>query len=188
MMENSKVMITGIITETDFNSNIIDIIRPVARVCVYDKQNKEWIDNIYLIFPDNTNARKFRGLHIGDVILLTGELCYYSGTGYSIYVIDYTILESNIQNAPLDIQKTLFFNKIGSQNYIFIKGTMLYYNKNDGIITIAHTIEHNIRGDLEKKSIEPVRLEKQIKNASKNIVFLGHFTKGMISGEAYETI
>lgn len=186
MESESKVIVTGIVTQTDFNSNILDIVRPAAQICVYSQEDKEWIDKIYLIFSDNVDARKFKALNIGDILLLTGELVYCAGTGYAIYVTSHTILHSNKTGSPLNIQKTLFFNYTLPQNFVFIKGVTIC--KNNEIITVAHQIKEVIRGDVIKQSVEPLRIIHQLKGASKNIIFNGRFGIQMIEGDAYEVV
>ena len=186
MESESKVIVTGIVTKTDFNANILDIIRPAAEITVYSQEDKEWIDKIYLIFAENVDARRFKAFNIGDILLLTGELIYYPGTGYAIYVTSYTILQSNKSDAPLNMQKTLFFNYTLPQNFVFVKGSVLCHN-ND-IITLAHQICTPVRGDLIKKSVQPVRITRKMKDASKNVIFCGRFGVQMIEGDAYEVV
>ena len=69
-------------------SNKIEEFKPIKEnelsmyVCgstVYDDIHKKWVSNIYILFSDNSNARKFRMFHVGDLILLSGELIYSSG-------------------------------------------------------------------------------------------------------------
>lgn len=188
VFSESKVILTGIVTNTDLNSNIMDIVRPVAQITIYNQKDQAWVDNIYLIFSDNASARKFRGIKIGDILLITGEFVYLAGIGYAVYLTNYQKLHNNTSESPLNIQKTLFFNGLSPQNFIMIKGNIIYVNKEENVVTITHDIKANIRGDLEKKSFQPVSVTNDIKGNCKKGIFIGEFTNYLIRGELYETI
>ena len=184
----SRVIVSGIIINTELNSDIIGITRPVAEITIYDVVKQEWINNIYLIFSDNSSARRFRGFNVGMILLVSGELIYYSNVGSAIYVKDYIILEKNKDKQSVNIQKVFYFDNIGVQNDVFIKGEVVYQNKEKEIISICHDIQGEIRGELDKKSIQPVHVTNKIRDDAKDIVFIGRFSSNMLEGEMYETI
>ena len=184
----SRVIVSGIIINTELNSDIIGITRPVAEITIYDVVKQEWINNIYLIFSDNSSARRFRGFNVGMILLVSGELIYYSNVGSAIYVKDYIILEKNKDKQSVNIQKVFYFDNIGVQNDVFIKGEVVYQNKEKEIISICHDIQGEIRGELDKKSIQPVHVTNKIRDDAKDIVFVGRFSSNMLEGEMYETI
>lgn len=126
----SKVIVSGIITSIDFNSDISEVMRPVAKMIVYDQETNEWVDNIYIIFTDNGSVQQFKGFNVGTILLVTGELKYQSGVGYSILVNHFTVFEKNKEKSNIQIQKVFYFSNLIMENFVYIQGTKIYQNGN----------------------------------------------------------
>lgn len=191
----SEVVISAVITNIDLNANTSVTNSPVAEVTVYDPIHKNWVDNIYILFSDNSNARKFRMFHVGDILMIYGELIYSSGVGYVISPTNYTILSSNKKDIPLHIQKVNLINSFGVINRVYIKGNLLSLNRNN-IASISHELSKPIKGNINQISIQPVHYFNKVKNGSKNIIFLGYFGKieneninsNLLQGDIYEIL
>ena len=181
---DSQIVVAGIITNTTQDANVLNIVRPVAEITVFDQENREWIDGILLIFTDNESARKFKGLNTGDVLLVTGELSYIAEKGYVIYVSRYTVLCKNKKNKPQS-NKIMIFEGCNSQNFIYIKGHMIAYNEDKQIATVTHTINRCIRGDLERTATFPVHVQNCPSSHSGDCIVVGHFSKDFIEGDLW---
>lgn len=188
----SQIIVTGIVISTDHNISNKDTVSPVIQLTTYDTETKTWLDNIYILFSDNSNARKFRMFNIGDILLLSGELIYYSGAGFLINPLNYVVLDSNKKDIPIDVQKSNLISSTGVLNHIFIKGNLLNLSKN--IASISHDIVYPVKGNINQVSIQPVQFTNDLKKAVKDIVFVGKFTtdldkllpnKAILKGELY---
>lgn len=189
----SDVTITGIIISTEYNITNKDTVSPVIQITTYDTENQTWLDNIFIVFSDNANARKFRMFNVGDIILLSGELIYYSGTGFLINPLNYVILTSNKKDISIDVQKSNLISSIGVINKIMIKGSLLNVNKN--IASISHEIVHPVKGNINQISIQPIQMTNSFKQSTKDIIFIGKFSnnktnhifknKALLKGELY---
>lgn len=181
----NKTLISGIIKNVDFNSNILNIIRPVAELSVFDPVKKEWVDHIYIIFSENGDARRFKGFNIGDVIIVSGETSFITGVGYVVYVLEYTILYKNKNVEKASRNKIILSDGCNQQNFIYIKGRLIYYDEDTNIATITHDIIPSIRGNLDKKTTFPVKVLNSIFPDCEDCIFQGRFTSHYIEGEMY---
>lgn len=181
---HTKTLISGVVTNTDFNANVKDIVRPTAALTIYDAMNKEWIPDIYVIFSNNGDARQFKGIRVGDILLVSGELNYIQETGYVIYATEYTIL---YHNKVSDIKKNrvLLFNECNQQNFSFITGQLVSYNNENQIATITYPSHYNIRGNIANQYTIPIHTLNQIdidQNLLQNCVFHGWISQDYAEG------
>lgn len=183
-VKESQVVVSGVITDTQLNSNILNMIRPVATIEVFDPVHKEWVKDIYIIFSENGDARRFKGLNTGDLIMVTGELSFITGTGYVIYATEHTILCKNKNGTPQK-NRIVLFDGCNQQNFIYIKGKVTTFNEDNRVATITHHIASNIRGDLIKESTYPVFVTNSVTPEYTDCIFTGHFAKHHIEGELY---
>lgn len=181
---DSQIVVSGIITNTTQDANVLNIVRPVAEITVFDPVGRKWIDGILLIFSDNESARKFKGFNAGDVLLVTGELSYIAEQGYVIYVSRHTVLCKNKKNKP-QRNKIMIFEGCNSQNFIYIKGHMIAYNEEKQVATVTHMINKCIRGDLERTATFPVHVQNPLSSYSGDCIVVGHFSQDYIDGDLW---
>jgi len=188
MTSESKVIVTGIIVNTEYNLDTDSLKRPVAEITIYDTKTQEWLSGIYLVFTDNADIQRFKRFRAGTILLVTGELKYFAGKGYAIYVNSYMILEENKDGSDISYQKAFYFAHLQVQNFVFIRGHLVA--KSESIISMRHNI-HHFRGEMEKTSIQPLQVtndigRKQIHRA--DAIFIGRFTNRLITGECYQIV
>lgn len=183
-MTYSEVCLTGIVTDISLNSDIFGIKRPVARLTTLNSKTNEWNENIFACFSDNAQARQFRAINIGSVLLVTGEVFYQHGKGYMIYVNKYVILEKNNEKRPIYIQRVFLSGNYNIDNKIIIKGSVISNNNN--IYSITHNLNNSYRGDVMFESVEPIEVVNNPPDDIKDCLFIGNFDTTLLKGNLYK--
>lgn len=164
-----------------------DIIKPVVKLELFSKETKQWDSEIRVVFVENEDARKVKGITRGDIIFVFGKLAYSDDFGYYMYADSFVTLQKNKNNLSRLCCRIAYFEFYSYTNIIQISGKIC--NISDKKASIVVDRSKNVRGEIVEHDLIPIFIEvgeKQYENGD-NIRFLGGIRGNLAVGTAVKT-
>ena len=185
IISKSHVLLTGVVVKSNLQSDFLNIKRPVFELEVYNDTQDKWIRDIYVVFSENGDARRSKGIKNGYILCVEGELSFFSQEGkYVVFVQGYSVCS---KDNDIAVAKTVIAESIGFLNSVSLIGEALFCDKN--IVTARCNILGDYRGNISKTSTQPLYCISPVSNDAKRIIFTGKFVAKdttVLEGECYE--
>lgn len=187
MIDSNFCFFTGVVSGV--NETIkTDVIKPVIKLDLYTKETKEWNSSIRVVFVENEDARKVKGILPGDIIFVFGKLAYSEDFGYYMYADSFVTLQKNKANLSQFSCRVSYFEYYSYTNIIQLSGKIC--NISDNKMSMVVDRSRNVRGEIMEHDLIPLEIEineSEFKNGD-SIRFLGSIKNNVAIGTAVKTI
>lgn len=187
MIDSNFCFFTGVVSK--INETIkTDVIKPVVKLDLYSKDTKEWNSFIRVVFVENEDARKVKGISLGDIIFVFGKLAYSEDFGYYMYADSFVTLQKNKANLSQFSCRVSYFEYCSYTNIIQLSGKICNVVGNQ--INIVVDRSKNVRGEIMEHDLIPLTLEIGENNYQNGdcVRFLGSIKGNEAIGTAVKTI
>ncbi len=186
MTDSNFCFFTGVVSDTHETIKT-DVVKPVVKLDLYSNETKEWDSEIRVVFVENEDARKIKGISIGDIIFVFGKLAYSDDFGYYMYADSFVILQKNKLNLSLMCCRVAYFEFCSYTNCIQLTGEVCNISKKCASIMVDRS--KNVRGEIVEHDLIPIYIEvgeDQFQNGD-SVRFLGGIEKNMATGTLVKT-
>lgn len=161
-----------------------DVIKPVIQMDLFSRDSNEWDSSIMVVFVENEDARKVKGIVEGDIIFVIGKIAYSDEFGYYVYADSFVMLQKNKPSISQLCCRIAYFEFYSYTNTIQISGKIC--NIEDDKANIIVDRSRNIRGEIVEHDLIPLVIEIGKENLSNgdNIRFLGSMRNNIAYGTA----
>ena len=186
MIDSNFCFFTGVVSGV--NETIkTNVVKPVVKLDLYTKETKEWNSFLRVVFVENEDARKVKGILPGDIIFVFGKLAFSEDFGYYMYADSFVTLQKNKANLSQFSCRVSYFEYYSYTNIIQLSGKICNICGNKIYIYIDRS--RNVRGEIVEHDLIPLEIESgdlDYKNGD-NIRFIGSIKNNVAVGTAIKT-
>ena len=183
MIDSNFCFFTGVVS--DISETIkTDVIKPVVKLDLYSKETKEWDSFIRVVFVENEDARKVKGILPGDIIFVFGKLAYFEEYGYYMYADSFVTLQKNKENLTPFSCRVSYFKYCSYTNTIQLSGKVC--NIIGDRVNVIVDRSRSVRGEILEHDLIPLTINSDLSELKHgdSIRFLGSIENNMAIGTA----
>jgi len=139
---------------------------------------------VKVIFSENTEARKIKGVKKGDILFVYGNLGYTLKEMIIIYAKSFLIISKNEANISPNERKIIFTSYSHLPNQIILQGTITNIFEDENKLLIDVKRNELVRGEIKKYDLLPVEMTNHpygLKNKD-DIVIIGSIKGNSLYG------
>lgn len=156
-MNNSNFcFFTGVVSGA---SGVIktDVVKPVVKMDLYCKETDKWDSSILVVFVENEDARKVKGITEGDILFVFGKIAYSDEFGYYIYADSFVMLQKNKPTISLMCCRIAYFEFYSYTNIVQITGQICNIEGEKANIIVDRS--KTIRGEIVEHDLIPITID-----------------------------
>ena len=131
---------------------------------------------IKIIFSENNEARRTKGLKPGDILYIYGNIGYTIDDKIIIYATSFIVLSKNTADLTPKERKLIFLSYQSLPNNIFLEGTVTNAVSKKKILVNINRDKY-IRGEIKERDVIPCLLTNNIELSNSDNILIQGFIK-----------
>lgn len=186
-MDNINQITTTVLIDEILDSTNSDFARAIMTGYVFSDLvlNQE---KVKIIFSENNEARRTRGVQSGDILFIYGSIGYTIEDQVIIYASSFIVLSKNTNNLTANERKIIFMPYSSLPSKVILEGIVANTIEDSSKCFIDIHRNQCIRGEIKERDVIPcVYVNNPDLSNEDNVIINGFIKDNMIYGTIKKT-